>query len=79
MACIGEIKAIFWARGVENIYIEQPVEQYRVLESSEGYWIGHTHLYINRIDEVVEGSGMGLFLIGGHLLKILPQNSKGAS
>ena len=40
MACIGEIKAIFWARGVENIYIEQPVEQYRVLESSEGYWIG---------------------------------------
>jgi hypothetical protein len=36
-------------------------------------------MYINRIDEVVEGSGMGLFLIGGHLLKILPQNSKGAS
>jgi hypothetical protein len=42
VACIGEIKAIFWARGVENIYIEQPVEQYRVLESSEGYWIGQT-------------------------------------
>ncbi len=42
VACIGEIKAIFWARGVENIYIEQPVEQYRVLESSEGYWIGRT-------------------------------------
>jgi hypothetical protein len=34
---------------------------------------------LNRIDEVVEGSGMWLFLIGGHLLKILPQNSKGAS
>jgi len=42
VACIGEIKAIFWARGVENIYIEQPVEQYRVLESSEGYWIGQS-------------------------------------
>jgi hypothetical protein len=25
------------------------------------------------------GSGMGLFLIGGHLLKILLQNLKGAS
>jgi hypothetical protein len=51
VACIGEIKAIFWARGVENIYIEQPVEQYRVLESSEGYWIGQTtkylHIYIS--------------------------------
>ncbi len=38
-----------------------------------------SHWYINRIDEGVYGSGMGLFLIGGHLLKILPQNSKGAS
>ena len=35
--------------------------------------------YTTDIDEVVEGSGMGLFLIGGHLLKILPQNSKGAN
>lgn len=41
VACIGEIKAVFWARGVENIYIEQPIEQYKVLESSEGYWIGN--------------------------------------
>jgi hypothetical protein len=31
------------------------------------------------IDEEVVGSGMGLFLIGGHLPKILPQHSKGAS
>jgi hypothetical protein len=31
------------------------------------------------IDEGVVGSGMGLFLIGGHWLKILPQKSKGAS
>jgi len=31
------------------------------------------------VDEGVVGSGMGLFLIGGHLLKILPQSSKGAS
>jgi hypothetical protein len=34
---------------------------------------------IYRLDEGVGGSGMGLFLIGGHWLKILPQNSKGAS
>jgi hypothetical protein len=34
---------------------------------------------IYRLDEGVEGSGMGLFLVGGHLLKILLQNSKGAS
>ncbi len=34
---------------------------------------------IHRLDEGVEGSGMGLFLIGGHLLKILLQNLKGAS
>jgi hypothetical protein len=40
---------------------------------------GPTDINKNRIDEVVEGSGMGLFLTGGHLLKILPQNSKGAS
>jgi hypothetical protein len=31
------------------------------------------------IDEGVIGSGMGIFLIGGHWPKILPQNSKGAS
>ncbi len=31
------------------------------------------------IDEVMVGSGVGLFLIVGHWLKILPQNSKGAS
>jgi hypothetical protein len=34
---------------------------------------------IYRLDQVVEGSGLGLFLIGGHWLKILLQNSKGAS
>jgi hypothetical protein len=34
---------------------------------------------IYRLDGGVEGSGMGLFLIRGHWLKILPQNSKGAS
>ncbi len=32
-----------------------------------------------RLDEGVIGSGMGLFLIVGHWLKILPQNSKGTS
>jgi hypothetical protein len=31
------------------------------------------------LDEGVEEGGMGLFLIGGHLIKILPQNSKEAS
>jgi len=31
---------------------------------------------IYRLDEGVDGSDMGLFLIGGHWLKILPQNPK---
>ncbi len=35
--------------------------------------------YLYRLDEGVVGSRMGLFLIGGHWPKILPQNSKGAS
>ncbi len=30
-------------------------------------------------DEVVVGSGMGLFLVVGHWPKILPKNSKWAS
>jgi hypothetical protein len=36
---------------------------------------------IYKLDEGMEGSGMGLFLIVGHWLKtqILSQNSKGAS
>ncbi len=39
-----------------------------------------SHWYtVYRLDQVVEGSGMGLFLIGGHWLKILLQNSKGTS
>ncbi len=39
------------------------------------------HALHNDIDEgvVPVGSGMGLFLIVGHWLKILPQNSKEAS
>ncbi len=39
----------------------------------------HDLLGNTRLDEGVEGSGMGLFLIGGHLLKILLQNLKRAS
>ncbi len=31
------------------------------------------------IDEEVVGNGTGLFQIGGHWQKVLPQNSKGAS
>jgi len=42
VACVGEIKAVFWARGVENIYMETPVETYKVLKSSEGYWIANS-------------------------------------
>ncbi len=34
-------------------------------------FLGVAHWYIQyRLDEGVEGSGLGLFLIGGHLLKI---------
>ena len=40
MACLGEVKAVFWAKGVENIYFEDPETHYEVLESMEGYWIG---------------------------------------
>jgi hypothetical protein len=32
-----------------------------------------------RLDEGVVGSGLGLPMIAGHLLKILPENPKGAS
>ena len=34
---------------------------------------------IYKLDEGMEGSGMGLFLIVGHWTKLLPQNSKGVS
>ena len=37
---MGEVKAVFWAKGVENIYFEDPETHYQVLESMEGYWIG---------------------------------------
>jgi hypothetical protein len=36
-------------------------------------------VFVFPLDEGVEESGMRLFLLAGHLLKILPQNSKGAS
>jgi hypothetical protein len=50
---------------------------YPITEST----VGSLQRYVlyKYIDEGVEGSGMGLFLIGGHWPKILPQNSKGAS
>jgi hypothetical protein len=39
--------------------------------------LGRNDIY--KLDEGMEGSGMGPFLIVGHWPKILPQNSKGAS
>jgi hypothetical protein len=39
----------------------------------------HKIKVLRDIDERVIGIGMGLFLIGDHWPKILPQNSKGAS
>jgi len=41
VACLAEVKAVFWAKGVENIYFEDPETHYQVLESMEGYWIGN--------------------------------------
>ena len=41
---MGEVKAVFWAKGVENIYFEDPETHYQVLESMEGYWIGKDFL-----------------------------------
>jgi hypothetical protein len=38
-----------------------------------------TSMICRYIDEGVVENGMGLFLIGGHWLKILTQNSKGDS
>ncbi len=55
-----------------------PIAMEKLRERPE-FFQHSAHCYINKIDEAVEGSGMGLFLIGDHLLKILPQNSKGAS
>ena len=48
MACLGEVKAVFWAKGVENIYFEDPETHYQVLESMEGYWIGEGEYRISR-------------------------------
>lgn len=42
VACHGEVKAVFWKGGAENIFIESPETHYQVLESSEGYWIGNS-------------------------------------
>ena len=42
---MGEEKAAFWAKGVENIYFEDPETHYQVLESMEGYWIGKAEIF----------------------------------
>merc|ERR1719266_1085454 len=39
VACVAQIKAVFWSKGVENIFIENPETHFQVLESMEGYWI----------------------------------------
>jgi len=42
VACVAQIKAVFWSKGVENIFVENPETHYQVLESMEGYWIGNS-------------------------------------
>merc|ERR1711879_244089 len=42
VACVAQIKAVFWSKGVENIFIENPETHFQVLESMEGYWIGNS-------------------------------------
>jgi len=42
VACVAQIKAVFWSKGVENIFVENPETHFQVLESMEGYWIGNT-------------------------------------
>ena len=44
VACVAQIKAVFWSKGVENIFVENPETHYQVLESMEGYWIGERRL-----------------------------------
>ena len=41
VACVAQIKAVFWSKGVENIFVENPETHFQVLESMEGYWIGN--------------------------------------
>lgn len=41
VACVAQIKAVFWSKGVENIFVENPETHFKVLESMEGYWIGN--------------------------------------
>ena len=40
VACLAQVKAVFWSKEVENIFVENPETHYQVLESMEGYWIG---------------------------------------
>jgi hypothetical protein len=49
------------------------------LATSYSAQCGYRSMICRYIDEGVVGSGMGLFLIGGHKPMILPQNSKEAS
>jgi hypothetical protein len=64
VACLGEVKAVFWAKGVENIYFEDPETHYQVLESMEGYWIGEGEYRISRsvlIFILLQGMEQGVF------------------
>jgi len=61
VACIGEVKAVFWKQGVTELFTKPVETEIQVLESMEGYWIGNTSsviiadcslllfLYISRI------------------------------
>ena len=49
VACVAQIKAVFWSKGVENIFVENPETHFQVLESMEGYWIGNFNFYDKNI------------------------------
>ena len=55
VACVAQIKAVFWSKGVENIFVENPETHFQVLESMEGYWIGN--LTFNQKISVLIGVG----------------------
>ncbi len=54
------------------------IEEYAGFANETLFWMVGS-MICRYIDEGLVGSGMGLFLIGGHWPKILPQNSKEAN
>jgi len=53
VACLAQVKAVFWSKEVENIFVENPETHYQVLESMEGYWIGNGGSKIGKLSSLL--------------------------